>query len=149
MPASPASAPLEALYQELILDHYRRPRHKGVLDAPDISATATNPMCGESITVAAMLDGDQLRDVRFTGQTCAIAQASASMMTDLVRGKTRAEMERLVTRLSEMLRGDSSAARDPTLGDLRALSGVARIPVRIPCALLPWRALADSFTPGA
>ncbi len=149
MPAPSGGAPLEALYQELILDHYRRPRHKGVLDAPDIAATAMNPLCGESITVAATLDGDQLHDVRFTGQTCAIAQASASMMTDLVRGRTRAETEVLVARLAEMLRGDSTAARDPALGDLRALSGVARIPVRIPCALLPWRALADAFTVGA
>jgi nitrogen fixation protein NifU and related proteins len=138
---------LDALYQEQILQHYRRPHHKGVVDAADGAATAANPLCGESLTVTLRREGDRVTDIAFTGQTCAISQASASMMTDLARGKTAAEIVALTSRLTELLRGDRDAAADPVLGDLRAFRGVARIPVRIPCAILPWRALTDALAP--
>jgi nitrogen fixation protein NifU and related proteins len=144
-PESGGSAAVEALYQELILDHYRRPRHKGVLEPPAVSATVANPVCGETMTVAATVEGGRVREAMFTGQSCAISQASASMMTDLVRGKTSAEVSALLARLAELLRGNADAARDPALGDLRALAGVARIPIRIPCALLSWRGLMDAL----
>lgn len=146
-PAENATAgALDALYQEQILQHYRRPHHKGVLDTPDATATAANPLCGEAITVMVRRDGERLTEVAFSGQTCAISQASASMMTDLVRGRTPAEIVALTTRLTALLRGDRTAAADPMLGDLRALAGVARIPIRIPCAVLPWRALTDALS---
>jgi len=148
MPVSPepgGSATVEALYQELILDHYRRPRHKGVLGPPAVSATVANPVCGETMTVAATVEDGRVREVMFTGQSCAISQASASMMTDLVRGMSGAEVSTLLARLAELLKGNAEAARDPALGDLRALAGVARIPIRIPCALLSWRGLLKAL----
>jgi len=143
-PADPGL--LGGLYQEQILQHYRQPHHKGPLDAPDATATAANPLCGEAITVMLRRDSERIRDVTFVGQTCAISQASASMMTDLARGKTPEEIVALASRLADLLRGDAAAAADPALGELRALGGVARIPIRIPCAVLPWRALTDALT---
>jgi nitrogen fixation protein NifU and related proteins len=146
-PAEAADAgPLSALYQEQILQHYRQPHHKGPLDAPDATATAANPLCGEAITVMLHRDAERIREVTFVGQTCAISQASASMMTDLARDKTPVEIVALASRLADLLRGDAAAAQDPALGELRALSGVAKIPIRIPCAVLPWRALTDALS---
>jgi nitrogen fixation NifU-like protein len=144
-PPQSGGGALDALYQEQILGHYRRPHNKGSLDHPDASATAANPLCGEAIAVTVRRDGERISEVAFAGQTCAISQASASMMTDLARGKTLAEIVTLTARLAELLRGDRAAAADPALGDLRALGGVARIPARIPCAVLPWRALTDAL----
>jgi nitrogen fixation NifU-like protein len=128
------------LFQDLILDHFRRPRGWGVLDAPDRDATRTNPLCGESIHLTVALDGDRVRDIRFEGETCAVARASASMMTQLVTGRSRAEIASLALRLRAILR--RGAADDPGLGDLRALAPVARTPARVPCALLAWDTLA-------
>jgi nitrogen fixation NifU-like protein len=90
-------------------------------------------------------DGDRLREVRFTGRGCSISQASASMMTGLVRGKTAAEVDALLRRFAAMLRGDQQAADDESLGELRALSGVARFPARVRCASLAWSALGDAM----
>jgi len=138
-------AQLAAIYQELILDHYRRPRNKGLVDAADAhTAERRNPLCGDEVTLALALDDDgRVRDVRFAGRGCSISQASASMLTEAVRGKTRAEAEALLARFSAMVHGDAEAAADPALGELRALSGVARFPARIRCATLAWSALAD------
>ena len=137
-------AQLAAIYQELILDHYRRPRNKGLADAPDAhTAERRNPLCGDEVTLELVLDDGRVRDVRFTGRGCSISQASASMLTEAVRGKTRAEAEALVARFSAMVHGDAEAAADPALGELRALSGVSRFPARIRCATLAWSALAD------
>jgi nitrogen fixation NifU-like protein len=139
------SARLSAIYQELILDHYRRPRNKGELEAPDARATRKNPLCGDVIELMLAWDGDRLREVRFTGRGCSISQASASMMTGLVRGKTAAEVDALLRRFAAMLRGDQQAADDESLGELRALSGVARFPARVRCASLAWSALGDAM----
>ena len=138
-------AQLAAIYQELILDHYRRPRNKGLGDTADVrTAERRNPLCGDEIALALALDDDgRVRDVRFTGRGCSISQASASMLTEAVRGKTRAEAEALVARFSAMVHGDEEAAADPSLGELRALSGVSRFPARIRCATLAWSALAE------
>ncbi len=145
-PSGPDTAAREALYQELILTHYRRPHGKGRLPHPDGEATARNPLCGEDVTVSVTLDrgaGDnvQLSEIRFTGQGCAISQASASMMTDLAVGRSPGQLSALEGRLRALLHGDPAAATDETLGPLRALSGIARVPARLPCALLPWEAL--------
>lgn len=147
MPASDGPAPqLQALYQELILDHYRRPRNQGALEEPDANIERRNPSCGDIIRLQiAFDDGDAVRAVRFAGQGCAISQASASMMSQLLEGKSREEVEGLARRFAAMVQGDADAAADRSLGDLRALAGVSRLPSRHGCALLAWKALADAL----
>lgn len=141
----PSESALEAVYQELLLDHYRRPRNRGTLPTYDVSIDKKNPLCGDEITLQIDFEGDTVKDVGFTGQGCAISQASASMMTQLLKGRTRPEVETLARRFTEMLHGDDAAARDATLGDLRSLAGVSRLPVRLKCAMLAWGALAEAL----
>jgi nitrogen fixation NifU-like protein len=139
------SAEIAALYQELILDHYRRPRNKGTLENADASAEMKNPLCGDEITLQVAFNGNGVSDLRFSGRGCSISQASASMMTQLVKGKGTAEIAALRARFREMMLGDSSAVSDEKLGSLRALSGVARFPARVKCALLAWSALETAM----
>ena len=133
-----------AVYQELLLDHYRRPRNRGDLPDPDITVAQRNPLCGDTLTLQLELDGDRVSAVAFTGQGCAISQAAASMMTQLIKGKTLAEATALRERFRAMILGDAEAAKDKSLGDLRALAGVARLPVRVKCALLAFSALEQA-----
>jgi nitrogen fixation protein NifU and related proteins len=135
---------LSALYQELILDHYRRPRNKGVLEQPTHAIALNNPLCGDEIDLQLRLEGDVIKDVRFIGRGCSISQAAASMMTQIVKDKSLGDALALADRMSAMMRGDESAAQDKALGDLRALAGVAKFPIRVKCALLPWNALRDA-----
>jgi nitrogen fixation protein NifU and related proteins len=135
---------LSALYQELILDHYRRPRNKGPLEGATHAVSLNNPLCGDEIDLQLRVDGAVIRDVRFIGRGCSISQASASMMTHLLKDKSIPEAVALAERMSAMMQGDEAAARDKSLGDLRALAGVCKFPVRIKCALLPWNALTDA-----
>jgi nitrogen fixation protein NifU and related proteins len=148
MSAARDSAQLAGLYQDMILDHYRRPRNKGELQDADARASLKNPLCGDEIEVQLSLDGDRVREIRFAGRGCSISQASASMMTQLARGRTAAELAVLTDRFAALLGGDATAAADEALGDLRALSGVSRFPSRHRCATLAWdamrRALAAS-----
>lgn len=138
------SLPLDSVYQELILQHYRNPKHRGDMDAPDAVVTMRNPTCGDDIVLQLRVRGDTIEDVRFKGQGCAISQASASMMSGLIAGKRWDEAEPILARFRDMLHGDAEAARDRALGDLRALSGVARLPRRVKCAMLPWDALEEA-----
>jgi nitrogen fixation NifU-like protein len=142
---SPPEPKLSALYQELILDHYRRPRNKGVLEGATHSVSLNNPLCGDEIDLQLRVDGDVIRDVRFVGRGCSISQASASMMTQLLKERTVPQAIALAERMGAMMQGDESAAKEKALGDLRALAGVAKFPVRIKCALLPWNALTDAM----
>jgi nitrogen fixation protein NifU and related proteins len=142
---SPPEPKLSALYQELILDHYRRPRNKGVLEGATHSVSLNNPLCGDEIDLQLRVDGDVIRDVRFVGRGCSISQASASMMTQLLKERTVPQAIALAERMGAMMQGDESAAKEKSLGDLRALAGVAKFPVRIKCALLPWNALTDAM----
>ena len=135
------SAEIAALYQEMILDHYRRPRNKGRIDNPDAAAEMRNPLCGDEIDLQVNFVGDTLGELRFSGRGCSISLASASMMTQLVQGKSTAEVDAIKERFRELMLGDVSAATDARLGSLRALSGVARFPARVKCALLAWNAL--------
>jgi nitrogen fixation protein NifU and related proteins len=135
---------LGELYQELILDHYRRPRNRGSLEAHTRRVSLANPTCGDELELDLLLDGEIIADVRFSGRGCSISQASASMMTQLIKGKTVAQARALAGRFSEMMHGSQEAARDAALGEARALAGVARFPVRIKCALLGWNALEES-----
>ena len=138
----PASdARLSALYQEVILDHYRRPRNRGALAEPTGSASLRNPLCGDEIEVQVAMHEGKVADVKFGGRGCSISQASASMMTELVKGRTPDEVHALGERFAEMIRGDTEAAKDQALGQARALSGVSRFPTRVRCALIAWEAM--------
>jgi nitrogen fixation NifU-like protein len=145
MASGRTSAELGALYQEMILDHYRRPRNKGTLEHPDASVEIKNPLCGDEIELQVAFDGDSVSDLRFSGRGCSISQASASMMTQLVKGKSRDEIATLRNRFRDLMLGDASLADDPQLGSLRSLSGVARFPARVKCALLAWNALENAL----
>ena len=145
MQPSDRSAQIGALYQELILDHYRRPRNKGEVANADETVLMKNPLCGDEISVQVRYEGDSIADVGFSGRGCSISQASASMMTQLVKGKSIDDIDTLRARFREMVMGDKSAADDGTLGSLRALSGVARFPARVKCALLAWSALESAM----
>jgi nitrogen fixation protein NifU and related proteins len=135
---------LQSLYQELILQHYRRPRNRGVLERPDAEIAMHNPLCGDEITLQLQLEGDRLSAIRFSGHGCSISQASASMMAQQLEGKTLAEARHLAGEFTRMMHGDPAAAANRELGDLRALAGVAKFPVRIKCALLAWNALSEA-----
>ncbi len=149
-PARSSAAPLsgarlDALYQELILDHYRRPRNKGALEPATARVELRNPLCGDEIEVAVAVDGDRVTDLRFTGRGCSISQAAASMMTQAVKGKPVSDAASLHRRYREMIMGSAEAAEDASLGELRALSGVSRFPARVRCALLAWEALGKAI----
>jgi nitrogen fixation NifU-like protein len=139
------SAQVAALYQEMILDHYRRPRNKGTLEKPDASVEMKNPLCGDEIAVQVAFEGNSVRDLKFSGRGCSISQASASMMTQLVKGKSAEEIQQIWKLFRELMLGDPNAALDERLKSLRPLSGVARFPARVKCALLAWNALESAI----
>ena len=136
-----SDARLSALYQEVILDHYRRPRNRGTLAEPTGTASLRNPLCGDEVDVQVALHDGKVADVKFGGRGCSISQASASMMTELVKGRTPDEVHALGERFAKMIRGDAEAAKDQALGQARALSGVSRFPTRVRCALIAWEAM--------
>jgi nitrogen fixation protein NifU and related proteins len=144
-PRAAQSAEIAALYQEMILDHYRRPRNKGTLESADASVEMKNPLCGDEITLQVAFAADGVSELRFSGRGCSISQASASMMTQLVKGKSIEEIDALRRRFRELILGDQTAAADERLGSLRAFSGVARFPARVKCALLAWNALETAL----
>jgi nitrogen fixation NifU-like protein len=152
---------LEDLYREIILDHYRNPRNRGELDVPPaVRAEGFNPLCGDEIVVYLDLDDDGVvRDVRIGGTGCSISQSSASMMSSAIKGRTVGEIRDLTTAFKAMMSihessldadGDGSGedlpadAPDVKLGDLEALRGVVKFPVRIKCATLAWNTLAQA-----
>lgn len=130
---------LEDLYQELILDHNRRPRNRRALDTPDRKAEGYNPLCGDKITVFVKLKDDMVEEVTFEGSGCAISTASASLMTESLKGKSIAEARALFKRFHAMLIGESSGNEYASgMGKLDAFSGVNRFPARVKCATLAW-----------
>jgi nitrogen fixation NifU-like protein len=143
MQPSDRSAQINALYQEMILDHYRRPRNKGAIENPDETIVMKNPLCGDEIEVQIRYEGDSIADIGFTGRGCSISQASASMMTQIIKGKSAEEIEGLRAQFRDMVMGNAPAD-EKSLGSLRALSGVAKFPARVKCALLAWNALEEA-----
>ena len=127
---------LQDLYKEIILDHFRRPRHRHEIPGAEIEEHLNNPLCGDEVTVYADL-GDDGMDVGFTGRGCAISQASASMLAERLAGKSRGEAEEEIEAFLEMMRTEPN----DELGDLAALKGVVQTPNRIRCATLAWDAL--------
>jgi nitrogen fixation NifU-like protein len=141
---------LDDLYKEVILDHYKAPRNKRDLPGATVSSHQNNPLCGDEITLHARLDGGGVAELTFEGQGCSISQASASMLTEAVTGMSVGEAEEL----TEQFRGMMGGRVDPdeeTFGDLMALKGVVKYPVRIKCAVLAWDVLQEALedTPGA
>ena len=142
---------LDDLYQEILLDHYKRPRNFGPLPGSDHEAEGHNPLCGDRVEVHVRIDGDRLAEVRFEGSGCAISTASASMMTEAVRGKSRPEVEALFDRFRAAVTGEAPpAAEQEELGELAALGGVREFPMRVKCATLAWHTLKAALEqPGA
>ncbi|HZT74258.1 MAG TPA: SUF system NifU family Fe-S cluster assembly protein [Terriglobales bacterium] len=139
-------AELEGLYQELILDHAKRPRNFGPLPGANRRAEGFNRLCGDRLILYLRMEGDVVGDVRFEGAGCAISTASASLLTEALKGKTAAEAEVLFQRFHALVTGDFAAAGDPDeLGKLAAFSGVSEFPVRVKCASLPWHTFAAAL----
>jgi nitrogen fixation protein NifU and related proteins len=133
---------LRDLYQDVILEHSKTPRNFRELPSADHKAEGFNPLCGDRFTVYVTLDGDRIRDVSFQGSGCAISKASASMMTQSVKGKTMAEAEKIFERFHEMVTGHAlTKENEPELGKLAVFSGVSEFPVRVKCATLAWHTL--------
>lgn len=130
---------LDDLYREVILDHYSHPRNKGTLEPADIKVEGTNPLCGDELSIFVRLERGKIAEARFIGRGCSISQASASMMTEQIIGKTLGEARGLVKRFKAMMHGQTIG--EDELGDLMALQGVRKFPVRVKCATLSWVAL--------
>ncbi|NHZ73589.1 MAG: SUF system NifU family Fe-S cluster assembly protein [Nitrospirae bacterium] len=139
---------LTDLYQEVILDHNKHPRNFGQIEAADHCAQGNNPLCGDQLKLYLKMDGDRVAEVRFEGQGCAISTASASILTEVVLGKTLAEVETLFESFHELLTGDPSVAAevDPELGKLAVFAGVREFPVRVKCATLAWHTLKAAIS---
>ena len=134
-------ADLRDLYQEVILEHSKAPRNYRVLEHANHRAEGFNPLCGDRFTVYLDMSGDTIRDISFQGSGCAISKASASMMTQRVKGRTRSEAEMLLENFRHLLTGKISADDRQGLGKLSVFSGVSEYPVRVKCATLAWHAL--------
>ena len=136
---------LEELYQEVILDHSRRPRNFGALEKPDVLVHGDNPACGDEIHLGVQFATDgKLQEIKFNGQGCAISQASASMMTGKLKGKSREEAAAMARAFKGLVTSET-AEQMKGLGDLQLLQGVRKFPQRVKCAMLPWRALEQAL----
>ena len=143
------SPELEELYQEIILDHSRKPRNFGSLADASVLVHGDNPACGDEIHLAVKFDSNGgLQDIKFTGHGCAISQASASMMTTKLKGKNRTEVVEMLRAFHHLVTNESAEA-PKTLGDLRLLQGVRRFPLRVKCAMLAWRAVEQALQQNA
>ena len=132
------------LYSEILLDHYRLPRNKGRLEHPTVSVEGVNPLCGDDLTFDLEFEGDVLTHVRFIGKGCAISMASASMLTEMLEGKTIAEIEQWVHNFKEFIR-EGEAPDGVDMGDMTALAGISKLPVRVKCATLPWTTIEEGI----
>ena len=130
---------LTELYQQLLLDHSKSPRNFRVLPDANRIAQGTNPICGDNYTLYARMDGDVVQELTFQGSGCAISKASASLLTESLKGKTKAEVKVMFDKVRDLI---TTGHSDGDLGKLSALGGVHRFPVRIKCAILPWHAVA-------
>lgn len=136
---------LNSLYQQLILEHYRSPRNKGDLPDKTVEIHMRNPSCGDEIKLQLRIEDDLIVEAKFVGSGCSISQAAVSMMTGLVKGRALDEADALAERFKAMMHGDEGAAKDRSMGDLRALAGVSKFPVRVKCALLGFDALQEAL----
>ncbi|MER3419592.1 MAG: SUF system NifU family Fe-S cluster assembly protein [Chloroflexota bacterium] len=135
---------LDEIYREIILDHYRRPRNRGLVPDATVSAEGVNPICGDQLTLTLRLEGDTIAAVGFKGSGCAISQSSASLMTEAIRQRRLSDAARLKRAFEAMM--IEGAAPTAELGDLEALQGVRKLPARVKCALLAWKVLGEALT---
>jgi nitrogen fixation NifU-like protein len=135
---------LDEIYKEVILDHYKNPRNKREMPDAELSCSKNNPLCGDEITVYVHAEDGKVLDVSFVGQGCSISQSSASMMTESVSGKTVDEVEELSTSVRSMLSGEIEPDED-AFGELVALKGVVKYPIRVKCAVLAWDVLQEAL----
>jgi nitrogen fixation NifU-like protein len=142
---------LRELYQEVILDHSRHPRHYGVLDHASHKAEGYNPLCGDKVTVYLQLGEDgRVCDIKFEGKGCAISQASASMMTDMLKGRTAAEADRLMQGFLHLVKGeDASDLPEDDRERLEVMGGISQFPMRVKCATLAWHTYKNAVAEGA
>ena len=141
-------AGLEDLYREIILDHYRSPRNRGELEPPAVSVEGHNPLCGDEIRIYLDVKDGVVTDVKFSGSGCSISQSSASMMTNAVKGKSVEDVKAIVRKFKHMMTVEDDETpldENVKLGDLEALQGVVKFPVRIKCATLSWNTLVDAL----
>ena len=141
-------AGLEDLYREIILDHYRTPRNRGELEPPAVSVEGHNPLCGDEIRIFLDVKDGVVTDVKFSGSGCSISQSSASMMTNAVKGKSVDDVKAIVRKFKHMMTvedDETPVDENVKLGDLEALQGVVKFPVRIKCATLSWNTLVDAL----
>ncbi len=131
---------LNDLYKDIILDHYESPHNRGRPPHADIEAEGSNPLCGDDVEVYVLLDGERLKEVRFDGAGCAISLAAASMMSEVLEGKTKDEVKEIGDLFKAMMHGEDVALPEE-MEDLEALKGVAQFPLRVKCALLAWTTL--------
>jgi len=131
---------LDELYQEVILDHYRRPRNHGVLEGANRSAEGYNPLCGDRLVVYLKVENDVVTDVSFEGSGCAISQASASVMTSALKGKKRDQVQALFEKFRSVVSGEGGDEAAAALGEMGAMAGVSQFPTRVKCATLAWHA---------
>ncbi len=136
----------DELYREILLDHYRHPRHRGEVEAPSATAHGHNPLCGDEVDVSLRLRDGELQQVAFQGQGCSISMASASMMAEEVEGRPLTEVHDLISRFRGLLVEGKDPAELGDLGDLEALSGVRKYLARVKCAMLPWVALEEGLS---
>jgi len=138
---------LEDLYREIILDHYKSPRNRGTLEPPAVRAEGHNPLCGDEIEVFIAVENDIVSDIKISGQGCSISQSSASMMSAAIKGKPITDVRALISRFKHMMSIEEDGEPDTSapLGDLEALQGVVKFPVRIKCAVLSWNTLAEAL----
>jgi nitrogen fixation protein NifU and related proteins len=139
---------LKELYRDVILDHNKRPRNFGKLEPSDAHADGHNPLCGDRLTVFLKMDGERVEDIRFEGKGCAISTASASLMTEAIKGKDKTQISGLFNKVHSLLTTQEAVA-DSSLGKLAALSGVREYPARVKCASLCWHTLNAALDKGA
>jgi len=132
---------LKTLYREVIVDHYKKPRNSTPLEQPDVESKCKNPSCGDRVTLQLRFTGDDLAEVGFIGVGCAISQASTSMMTQAIKGKSREEALRIMAAFREMVVDGAEQPDAATLGDLVTMQGIAKLPARVKCAMCGWSAL--------
>ena len=133
------------LYREIILEHFRNPRNPGTLEQPDVTAEGANPFCGDELKLTITLQKDLIQAVKFLGKGCSISQASASMMTDAIQGKTLQQAQEMAGKFKSMMLGAAPADFPPEMEDLESLEGVKKYPVRIKCAVLGWNTLLEGI----
>ena len=138
---------LEDLYQEIIIDHYKNPRNLGKIENPDVHKHVKNPFCGDEIDLDIKINSEnkKIEEIKFLGEGCSLSQASASMLTELLKGKSIEEAKEFIDLFKKMVKGQTNQEDEERLGELQAFKGVAKFPVRVKCATLVWNTVSNSL----